>query len=151
MLDAILDDLLDLLLLELHLGQDVLEDGVDDVAEDERVVDVALDALVLLGEVCLARTWERLDDLGGRDQNVRLNDHHGGLLAVIGTILGIIVDPQVEVVLLAEVPNDAHEVARLDPELDGPAASQRHLEEDRTLDEAVQNWLPVLVHWRTEF
>ena len=55
-----------------------------------------------------------------------LNDDHTCFLGQYSRIslLGIIVNPQVEVGLFGKVTDDAHEVASLDPELAGPTASK---------------------------
>ena len=49
---------------------------MDDVSEDEGVVDITLNALILLREVCFPGARERLDDLSGRDEDVWLHDDH---------------------------------------------------------------------------
>ena len=53
-----------------------------------------------------------------------------------------------EIVQLVEVSDDSHKIACLNPELDGPAASERHLKEDGALDEVLEDRLAVLVHRR---
>ena len=56
-----------------------------------------------------------------------------------------------KVIFLVEVANNADEVSLLDPKLDCPAASKRHLEENWALHEACENRLSVLVHRRAQF
>ena len=67
------------------------------------------------------------------------------------TFFDIVIDPQIERVLYVEVANNSDEVSCLNPKLDGPAASQSHFEQNRALDKASQDRLPILVHRRTKF
>ena len=120
------------------------------VSKHQSVVNVALNALELLGKVSFTCARERLDDLRRWDQNVRLDNYHASFLLRIG-LLSFVIDTQMKVRFLAEAANDAHEIPGFDPELDRPAAAQRHLEEDGAIDEAGQNRLTVLIHRWTQF
>ena len=42
-----------------------------------------------------------------------------------------------KVIFLIEIAYDTNKVASFDPQLDGPAATQRHFEQNGTLDEAM--------------
>ena len=125
---------------------------MDHVSKHEGIVDIALVPLELLGKVGFASAWERLDDLGRWNQNVRLYNDHASLARKgrLICLLDIVINLQVEVVLLVEISNNTYKVASLDPKLDSPASSQTHLEEDRTFNEAIKNRLSVLVHRRTQ-
>ena len=79
---------------------------------------------------------------------MRLDNDHASLAAqgAIILLLYIVVDFQMKVIILIEIAYDPDKVASFDPQLDGPATTQRHFEQNRTLDEAMQNWLPILIH-----
>lgn len=66
------------------------------------------------------------------------------------TFLNVVIDPQIERVLFVEVADNSDEVSCLNPKLDGPTASQSHLEQNRALYKASQDRLPILIHRRTQ-
>ena len=98
---------------------------MDHVSKHEGIVDIALVPLELLGKVGFASAWERLDNLGRWNQNVRLDNDHASLARKgrLICLLNIVINLQVEVVLFVEISNNTYKVASLDPKLDSPASS----------------------------
>jgi len=56
----------------------------------------------------------------------------------------------VEAILAGKSADNSDAVANVDPELLRPPARHGHFEQNRALNKAVENWLPILVHGRTE-
>lgn len=122
------------------------------ITKHQGVVDVAMDAFVLVRQVCLACARECLYDLRGRDHDVRLHYHHACLshFCLYTGVLIVVVHSEVKLILFAEGPDDSDNVTLLDPKLKRPPTNKRHPKQDRALYKASRNGLSVLVHWRTE-
>jgi len=65
---------------EVHSFEDLLEDIVDDVSEDKRVIDITILPFELVLQKSTPWTREGFDYLGGRDQDVGLHDEHRGFM-----------------------------------------------------------------------
>jgi len=127
---------------------------VDYVSEHQSVVYVAAKPLILIWEESLPHTRESLYDLGRWDQNVRLNYYHCCLglrlfFNLVQVVWLIIVNQQMECILFFKSSNNSYCVPRRYPELLSPPANERHSEQDWTINEPIQNWVAVLIHWGT--
>ena len=83
---------------------------------------------------------------------MRLNNYHACLFieSFRVNLVSIVINLEMEKVFLVEIPDNSNKVTLFDPQFDGPAPPQGHLEQDGAINEACEDRLPILIHRWTQ-